>query len=135
MRDPKRGPLEPADLPWFESNVPAFTSQAAHELRWLLEDAGDVFPLESLYGDFVALDVRCVLPALDTDASDIVRFPSTGRVMDVERHVFKPEVVAGHAMFRLDVFDRAGWTYVTDAYVDAVRDLIRGIEFERVWGC
>src|SRR5438132_7588747 len=57
MHDPKRGPLKPADLPWFESHVPAFTSEAADQLRPLLEDAGTIFPLESLYGDFVALDI------------------------------------------------------------------------------
>jgi hypothetical protein len=56
--------------------------------------------------------------------------------MDVAEHVFRPEVIreSGSPMFLLDIFDRAGWTYVTDAYVEAVREagLVSAVSFELV---
>ena len=121
---------------WFESNVPAYSMEAAARLREILERVGTLIPLETLYGEFVALDVRERLPALDVEGSEIVRFSSSGRVTDVVQHAFRPEVIrnSGSPIFLLDIFDRAGWTYVTDAYVEAIREaeLVSAVAFEPV---
>jgi hypothetical protein len=134
--DPRRGPLRPADLPWFTSNVPAYSMEAAARIQTILDRAGNLIPLETLYGEFVALDVRERLPALDVERSEIVRFSSSGRVMDVKGHVFRSDAIrdSGSEIFLLDIFDRGGSTYVTDAYVEAIQDegLVSAVAFELV---
>jgi hypothetical protein len=118
------------------SNVPAYSTEAAARLRHILDRAGNTFPLETLYGEYVGLDIRVRLPALDLDGSELLRFPSSGRVMDVEHHVFRSDVIreSGSAIFLLDIFDRAGSAYVTDEYVEAIEDagLVSAVAFESV---
>jgi hypothetical protein len=74
-----------------------------------------------------------VIDALDVGSSEISRFPS-GRVMSIDRHVFLQDAIADAAMFRLADIRRAGWTYVTDEYVETVLGSgLRGADFDLVW--
>jgi expansin (peptidoglycan-binding protein) len=53
--------------------------------------------------------------------------------MTIDRHVFRPDAVAGAVIFRLPG-PRGGWTYVTDQYVDAVLGTdLQGADFDLVW--
>jgi hypothetical protein len=122
------------DFPWFMSNVPAYSATAVERLRPVLDAEGEILPLECRGGDFFALNVLASLDALDLERSVVQRFSSSGRLMDVERHVLRPDVIGDHAVFLLSAFDRGGWTYVTQAYVDEVRATgLSGVGFELVW--
>ena len=83
---------------------------------------------------FVGLRVDRVIDALDPDQSQLVLFRSSGRVMDIERHVFLPERIGDTAMFRLPEFDRAGWIHATQEYVDAVTATrLQEAAFDLLW--
>jgi hypothetical protein len=59
---------------------------------------------------------------------------SSGRVMEIERYVFRPEAIGLAAMFRLSAIERAGWTYVQSEYVEAAKaTALPGAEFELLW--
>lgn len=123
------------DFPWFESNVPAYSKRAFAVLEPLLGSHVRPFELRALTGEtFVGLHVERVVDALDPDRSHLTLFPSSGRVMDIDRHVFISSRVRDTVLFRLPQFDRAGWIYASGRYVDAVA--ATGLEtaaFDLVW--
>jgi hypothetical protein len=122
------------DFPWLIGNVPVFTEAAYQRLSPLLVRSGRDFSLLTEDGTtFVAFFVDHVVDALDLSASEISRF-ADGRVMTIDRYVFLPEAIGDAVMFRLANIPRAGWTYVTDEYVEMVRDSgLSGADFDLVW--
>jgi hypothetical protein len=133
-RDDHGAPMRDTDFPWLIGNVPVFTERAYQKLSPLLVRYGRAFSLLTEDGTtLVAFFVDRVVDALDLSASEISRF-ADGRVMTIDRHVFLPEAIGDAVMFRLANTPRAGWTYVTDEYVEMVRDSgLRGADFDLVW--
>jgi len=127
-------PLEDSDFPWLTGNLPAFTRRAFEAMLPVFVESGRPIRLRTASGDeFVGLHVDTILDALDYERSAIARF-SSGRIMEIETHVFRREAIGSAAIFRLPAIERAGWTYVQSEYVDAARaTALPGAEFELLW--
>jgi hypothetical protein len=127
--------LESTDVPWIAGNLPAYSDEAFEALAPLLLKHGRAIRLEAVddRGSWLGLQVDRVLDVLDHDRSVLTRF-SSGRLMKIDRHVFRTDAIGDAAIFRLPDFDRSGWIYVTDEYVSALRAAkLRGGEFDSVW--
>jgi hypothetical protein len=119
-RDDRGALMRETEFPWLQGNIPVFAERAYDRLLPFLDRYGRAFSLPTEGGaTFIALRVDRVVDALDLDASEISRF-ANGRVMTIDRHVFREDAIGGAEMFRLTNTPRAGWTYVTDDYVELV---------------
>ena len=58
-------------------------------------------PLACADAVLAVLNVTTVIDALDLDRSVVARFPSSGRIMNVESHVFRPERLQGVQAFKV----------------------------------
>jgi hypothetical protein len=131
--DDRGRPFQRADLLWLAGHALVFRERAYDAVAGLLADSGEFLRLE-LAGDSDQLwlyNARSVADALDEDASDLVRFPSTGRVMEVKRHAFRPDVVAGLGAFRVP---ESRSLFIAGDIVDAISALrLSGAGFELAW--
>ena len=103
--------------------APVFSLRALESLLDLLKPNGEMLPLRYRQAEYFAYNVTRVLPALDEDASVITRFP-TGRVMSVNRYVFRPTVIGDVSVFKIPELARA-YVFVTGDFVQRV--LSRGL--------
>lgn len=122
-----------SDFPCMTSDVLIMKSTAAQFVRSLGQPGLEILPLECDECDLWALNVLNVLEAVDMDKSEVVRFPSTGRLMTIARHVFHPEVVEGVPLFKIRAL-RRGPIYYGDSFVEQYRASgLTGLEFEPIW--
>lgn len=124
----------PGDFPSLGGYAPVFSRRAADVLRDVLEDAGELLPLDSPDGTYVVLNVTRVLDALDEDRSEVRRFKSTGRIMNIDRYQLIPDRIGDAGIFKLGQIPRM-YTFVTDRFVRRVLDAgLEGFDFSRkVW--
>jgi len=112
--------------------VPVFSLQALEALLDLLRPNGEVLPLRFKGGEYFAYNVTRILPALDETASSMTRF-STGRVMSIDRYVFRPELLDNAAVFKIPELPKA-FVFVTDAFVERIRATrLTGLVFSLLW--
>ncbi len=131
--DDRGRPWLPADLPWLGGHALVFRERAYRAVGGVLAGAGEFLELDLVDGtDRLWLFNVCqVVDALDEEASGVVRFPSTGRVMKVKQHVFHPERVAGLVAFRVP---QARSLFLGGETVDAISAAnLSGAGFELVW--
>ena len=125
--------LEHAEMPWHGSSTLIMRRAAAEVMRPLVEGQAEVLPLRCDEDQLWALHVTEVRDALDEDASDIVRFSSSGRIMTVRNHVFRPEQLEGARCFKLPQTPR-GPIYLAGDLADAVEAAgLSGFASEVVW--
>ena len=129
-------PLLRADMPWLADHTLAFRNHAYEAVRSYLEPSGRFLPLDLADAPdrFWLFRADLVVDALDESASNLVRFPSTGRVMDVERHVFDPDKVA--VLERIAAFrvPQLRTLFLTAGAVKVMADAkLTGTSFELVW--
>ncbi len=125
-----QGPL--SDFPNLGS-VPAFSQRAVDHLRPLLEPNGELLPLLSTVGSFYLYNVTTVVDALDEDRSRITRFKSTGRIMQIDQYVFRPERLNALMIFKIPQLP-SGDSLVTEPFRQAVVSAgLSGLEFRPVW--
>jgi len=97
-----------------------------------LTDHGELLPLECPDADLWVFNALRLIDAVDENASTLVRF-SSGRILNIERHVFHPDRVQDVEVFKLPQMPR-GWLYVTDDFVSRAASAgLRGVGFEQVW--
>jgi hypothetical protein len=118
-----------SDFPWLGEHAPILKKPAVDALAPVLTQYGQLLPLE---GEHVWLfNVTTILEALDKEKSDIVYFDD-GDILDIERHVFKRDIIGTNEIFKLP--GRASTVYTTDRFVDRVRGAsLRGVAFAPVW--
>jgi hypothetical protein len=125
--------LRPADSPWLGGHALVFRDRAYRAVGEILAPAGEFLELalEDTSDRLWLFNACCLVDALDEQASDLVRFPSTGRVMKVERHVFRANVASRLTAFRVP---QTRSLFLSGDAVDAIsaRDLV-GAGFELVW--
>jgi hypothetical protein len=122
--------LAPTDFPWLASNVPVYSEKAMSRLEETLIRHGEIVPLDSDQGTFVALDVQVWLPVVDIERCEVRRYPS-GRVMVIEKYAFDSEAIGEWAIFGDATEDGAGDVFVLQEYVDEVeRTGLTGGSFE-----
>ena len=127
-----RKTLKSAELPWLGGHALVCRPRAYELIGPMLEGSGEFLPLDLVGGERLWLfNVLQVVDALDEEASDLVRFPSSGRVMDIRRHVFFPDRVTQLTAFRTP---QARSLFLGGEAVDALVDLgLSGAKFELVW--
>jgi hypothetical protein len=131
--DERGRPWRPADLPWLGGHALVFRDSAYRAVGGVLAGAGEFLELDLVDGtDRLWLFNACqVVDALDEEASGVVRFPSTGRVMKVKQHVFRPERLAGLSAFRVP---QARSLFLSGDVVEAISAVnLTGAGFELVW--
>ncbi len=122
-----------SDFPWLGEHAPVMTRRASELLQDVLAGDGELLPLACDDADLRVLNVLRVIDALDVARSDVVRFPSTGRIMTVKAHVFRPNGLRGVKVFKVPELLR-GTTFVTDEIVDLVdRSDLKGVGFRLLW--
>ncbi len=124
--------LSPAELPWLGSHVLVLTAKAANVLRRDLEPFGELLPLSCDDAELYVYNALRVIDALDEDHAELVRF-SSGRILKILRHAFRPEAVQDVHVFKIPQMLR-GSIFVTKEIVAAVRSSgLKGTEFEQIW--
>jgi len=81
-------------------HIPVFSYRAAEALSPLLKSNGELLPLRADHDDYFAFNVTALVPALSTEQSDIVYYPS-GRVMDVKKYVFDSSHLGSQPIFKV----------------------------------
>lgn len=131
LTEDERGqPFEESDFPWLGSHALVLRKRAVDALGSVLADVGELLPLACDDAELWVLNVCRVVDALDEGRSQLVRF-GTGRIMKVERHIFRPESVEGQLVFKIPQLLR-GSVFMTDDFIHVVTGL-RGLGFELVW--
>lgn len=132
IRDVDDGQLRPADTPWLGQHALVFRDQIVDQARHALASAGEFLQLTPDGGGapLWLFNVTTVLNALDLEASELDRFPSSGRVMRVRRHVFRPDVVDTVAAFKVP---EVRTLFLSDGAVAALsQPPMAGLRFELV---
>lgn len=132
VRPDKKMGFKASDFPWLCEHVLVFRERARDALRDVLDAHGETLPLATSDGvALFAFNAR-VVDALDEPRSDIVRFPSSGRIMSLRKPAFVGERIEGLDMFRTTM--RRSPTYLSDRFVArvAAHGLV-GLTFKPVW--
>ena len=125
--------LRSSDVPWLGEHAPVLRQEASVSLAAALANDGEVLPLLCDQASLVVFNTTTVLDALDLDRSAVIRFPSTGRIMKVTSHVFRPERLQGVRAFKVPELLR-GSVFVTDEVVSAAEAArLDGVGFRLVW--
>ncbi len=130
----KKG-IPAGDFPGLASHIPVLSQRGVDVLAELLASAGEMIPLSctNCQGRHVAMNVTCLLNALDVDRSKVERFKSSGRITRVLRHEFLKERLSGATIFKIPE-TAVQRIYVTEKFVQAVAASgLRGFVFELVW--
>jgi hypothetical protein len=111
------------------------TEAAREKIGRHLERYGEFLPLECDEGRFWTFHVTRCVDALDEKASEVFRSPvEPSVVLMIRKHVFQPTKLTSDWMFRLPQARGRGEPYVTDPFVNLIRDSgLTGLEFKRVW--
>lgn len=131
--DEEGSPLASSDIPWNSAATPVLKERAARLIEPMLGDAGVLLPLSCTECALWLLHVTKLADALDEAASELVRFPSSGRVMKIRRHVFKETVVRELGIFKLAQMPR-GSVFFTDRVADAIGAAgLERVALRKVW--
>ncbi len=126
-------PLTRSDAPWLGSATLVLRAAAVVALRSLLEANGELLPVDCDEARLFLFHATRVLDVLDEERSEILRFRTSGRVMDVTRYVFRASDLRGVDCFKIPQF-RVSPTFVSERFVDAWHAAgLRGLEFEPIW--
>jgi hypothetical protein len=124
--------LRESDSPWLGSHSLIFGEQAVSVLHPLLAANGELLALACAEAKLSIYNPTKVLDGLDESASATTRF-SSGRIISITRHVFKPEVVREAELFKLSCL-RVSPTFVQQEFVDLWNaSQLRGLDFMQVW--
>jgi hypothetical protein len=112
-------------------SIANFSQKAQSVLLPHIAPYGEVLPVHFDEAAFAIFNVTHIIDALDEQASEIKYFKSSGKVMTIERFVFKPEVIKDQWIFKLP---QDASNFVTDRFVEVVRAAgLRGFEFIKLW--
>jgi len=120
------------DFPCLRLIIPAFSRHACDVLRDMLEQNGELLPLDSHLGEYYAYNVTKIADVLDVQNSEIdfrCDPPTTG---DIDYFAFQEERLEGLSIFRIP--EDPVLTIVTDEFVKRARSYdLCGFHFEKSW--
>jgi hypothetical protein len=123
--------LLPSDSPWLGSHALIFRPSVIEVLGSLLWEYGELLPLSCRDADVSIFNPSRILDAFDEAASSVLRF-SSGRIMIVNRYVFRPEVISGVEIFKIPNL-RVSPTFVSERFVERWNSGgLAGLGFKRV---
>lgn len=121
-----------SDCPNFVGGFVVLRPAAVEVFGQFLRNDAEILDLLCVDAELKLLNVWRHLEALDIANSDLVRFPSSGRIMTVRSYAFDEKAIDGHAMFRLSAMPRAG-IFVQRPVVEAAeRARLRFVSFRLV---
>jgi hypothetical protein len=131
--DQRRRRLPVSDYPKYLPGVPILSVRAVDALRDLIEPRGEILPIASDKDKWFFFNTTCVIDALDVDRSVVDVSDVDGRIMFVEQHVFKPNVLDDAVIFKLPQLTYSR-VYVTPLFAERVRSVgLVGFDFRLVW--
>ena len=123
--------LPPSDLPSLTARVPVFGTRALEVLEDLLQDHGEVLPLDCVEEPYYAYNITRLVDALDVEHSRIKLFDHGG-VMDIPEPAFYGRMIQDLTIFKIDQKPK-GRPFVTQAFVDRVEETgLKGFLFKPV---
>ena len=97
-----------------------------------LKKHSQIFKIKSDNKIFYVVNVIDIIDCLNYDESELKYFSSSGRVMDVEKYVFKTEKLKNATIFKLPEFPKS-ISYVTEEFKKAVEENnIKGFKFKEL---
>lgn len=121
-----------ADAPWRSSSSPVFRKSAVEKMRPILDEYGELLPLECPDAELWVFNATNILDAFDEETSVYSR-SITGQIYLIDKYVFRPHVVDGIDMFKVASW-RAGPTFVSDRFVDLWNASgLKGLKFDKLW--
>ena len=125
-------PLRRADMPWFTDAELVVTRRAKEALEKTIGADAEMLPLLNDEEDLWLVNVWRVVDALDEENSEIKRFPSSGRIMQIMRYAFRVEMLRGISCFKIPQFGSV--MFATDSLAAAAREAnLTGVTFASVW--
>ena len=94
---------------------------------------GEILPLTCADVNVSLFNPLEILDALDESRSQIVRFPSSGRIMVIEKYVFRPEVIPERGIFRSPQEPTRPFFYSEPVADDLMNLGLTGLELRPVW--
>ena len=129
-----QGPrLRRADIPWLGQHALVMRREALEAVRDVLNPAGEFLELHlaDTPDRMWLFNVCRVVDALDEPGSDLVRFPSSGRVMKVDRYKFRADVIDEEIAFRVPQLQTL---FFTNHAVEAFQaSNLSGIALKQLW--
>jgi hypothetical protein len=123
--------LVKCDTPWWGANALILRPRAMLALAQIWAKNGELLPLQCHGARLSLFMTKRRLHALDENASSITRFRD-GRIMRVDRHVFREDIVGEHPVFMLE--QDPGCLFFSKRFVDLWHAAeLTGIEFRQVW--
>jgi hypothetical protein len=123
----------PADAPWFGSDVLVLKPRAAEAARAVVDRQAELLRAETDEGPLFLVNPLRVLDALDERASTVTRLSSSGRIIDIQKHVFLPEKVGDAIVFKITSL-RVSRTYVCEPFVERWNaEGFKGLRFKEAW--
>jgi hypothetical protein len=129
VRDPNDG-TKIADCPYF--TVPAFSQRAVSVLRDLLENDGEILPLNGLNGEYVAFHLLRKSVALDLLKSKFERNSVSGIITIIWSAVFRRRLIEGFSIFGVVGAVRS-CVYVSEEFAARLRSA--GLDGYRLTEC
>lgn len=131
--DAKGMPTKPADMPWHGSNTMVLKEKALRVLEPVLGEDAELLSAYDAEGEPLWLvHAWRVVDALDEEASEVRRFKSSGRIMDVRRWSLRAAAVGDLRCFRVP--QQPSKMLVTDKVATAVNSAgLHGTIFRPVW--
>jgi hypothetical protein len=131
--EPGQLPLPKSDFPSVARHIPIFSVRAYKALSDLLDGQGQPFAISTGHEDYLLFNVTRVVDALDEESSEVKKFKSSGRIMDILTHSFHPKRLVGLTIFKIPQVSLMN-VYVTDAFKERVqRSNLVGFSFSLVW--
>ena len=126
-------PAGPAsDFP-YAGGVPVVSEKAVVALGDLLEQNGELLPTLSNSGTYFVYNVTTMADVLDEQASEIERFASSGRVMNIKAFAFRAKALDSLAIFKIPQIPKPLVLATERLKSEVERSRLTGFVFKPVW--
>jgi hypothetical protein len=132
IREDEGQRLVASDSPWLGAHALIFRPNVLEALGPIIRQHGELLPLVCDDAEVIMYNPTRVIDALDEGASSVLRF-SNGKIMTIQRHVFRSDVVGELDVFKIPNL-RVSQTFLSQRFVDRwTASGLRGLEFKQVW--
>ncbi len=123
--------LPPSDFPSL-TGVLVFSARAVGALQRRLRENGEILPLNCSEGEYYAFNLTTSIDALDESNSEVERFKTDGRIMQINKYIFFADRLHGATIFKIP--QSRAKVFVTDTFRKMVIDNgLSGFAFVNVW--
>lgn len=124
-------PLLRGDYPDFYGCTPCFSAEAATRMKGLLEQFGELLPLQCDGGKYFWYNVTTVYDCINWDKSEVVRLRS-GRIIYVTQYCFIPERIASPSIFLAKGNEKIRLLVTPDVVSTFQAAGLRGMDIEKL---